>query len=150
MSDLRIKTKRFFSKYVDLKTSINIEISLYNASIRFAKDNDIVNSWEDPGFVHIYLQKTTNILSFLENDAFLQKIKDKSFSCKNVGNLEACDIFESWNPKHFKDENVEEGIFQCRKCKSRKTEYYSLQTRSADEPMTNYITCLECKNRWRM
>ena len=41
------------------------------------------------------------------------------------------------------------GIFVCRKCKSRKTTYYQLQTRSADEPMTTYVTCLGCGNKWK-
>jgi DNA-directed RNA polymerase subunit M/transcription elongation factor TFIIS len=42
-----------------------------------------------------------------------------------------------------------EGLFKCGKCKSRKTEYYQLQTRSADEPMTTYVTCRGCGNRWK-
>jgi len=42
-----------------------------------------------------------------------------------------------------------EGILQCGKCKSKKTEYYQLQTRSADEPMTTYATCKKCGNRWK-
>lgn len=150
MNNIRTKSKYYISNYVSVKHSINIEISIYNSSIRFAKENNFVNSWEDPQFVHTYLQKTTNILSFLKNEEFLQSLIDNKVNCKNIGYLEPNDIFESWKPRHFKDENVEEGIFQCKKCKSRKTEYYSLQTRSADEPMTNYITCLDCKNRWRM
>jgi DNA-directed RNA polymerase subunit M/transcription elongation factor TFIIS len=42
-----------------------------------------------------------------------------------------------------------DGILQCRKCKSNKTEYYQLQTRSADEPMTTYATCKKCGNKWK-
>ena len=42
-----------------------------------------------------------------------------------------------------------EGILQCGKCKSKKTDYYQLQTRSADEPMTTYVTCKNCGNRWK-
>ena len=32
--------------------------------------------------------------------------------------------------------------FQCGKCKQRKVTYYQLQTRSADEPMTNFWCAL--------
>jgi DNA-directed RNA polymerase subunit M/transcription elongation factor TFIIS len=42
-----------------------------------------------------------------------------------------------------------EGQFKCGKCKSKKTDYYQLQTRSADEPMTTYVTCHGCGNRWK-
>ena len=39
--------------------------------------------------------------------------------------------------------------FTCNKCKSKKCTYYQLQTRSADEPMTTFVTCLECGKRWK-
>ena len=38
--------------------------------------------------------------------------------------------------------------FLCGKCKNRKCTYYQLQTRSADEPMTTFVTCTVCNNRW--
>ncbi len=39
--------------------------------------------------------------------------------------------------------------FKCGKCKARKATYYQMQTRSADEPMTTFVTCLNCNNRWK-
>ena len=39
--------------------------------------------------------------------------------------------------------------FKCYKCQKRVCSYYQLQTRSADEPMTAFITCLNCGNRWK-
>lgn len=41
-------------------------------------------------------------------------------------------------------------FMHCSSCK-RKTQcdYYQLQTRSADEPMTTFVTCLECDKRWK-
>ena len=39
--------------------------------------------------------------------------------------------------------------YKCGKCKKRETSFYELQTRSADEPMTTFITCLNCGHRWR-
>ena len=39
--------------------------------------------------------------------------------------------------------------FKCYKCKKKKCTYYQLQTRSADEPITTFITCLVCGNRWK-
>lgn len=41
------------------------------------------------------------------------------------------------------------GLFKCGRCKSVKTTYYQMQTRSADEPMTTYVTCKGCGNRWK-
>ena len=39
--------------------------------------------------------------------------------------------------------------FKCPRCRKKETTYYELQTRSADEPMTVFITCLNCGKRWR-
>eukprot|EP00924_Labyrinthula_sp_SR-Ha-C_P016673 snap_masked-scaffold_6-processed-gene-11.22-mRNA-1 protein AED:0.36 eAED:0.36 QI:0/-1/0/1/-1/1/1/0/178 len=41
------------------------------------------------------------------------------------------------------------GIFKCGRCKSTKTTNYQKQTRSADEPMTVFVQCTNCGNRWR-
>ncbi len=41
-------------------------------------------------------------------------------------------------------------MFRCGKCKQRQCTYYQLQTRSADEPMTTFITCTNCNNRWKI
>ncbi len=58
--------------------------------------------------------------------------------------------------KRIKDENkfapkIEASTddFTCFKCKSKKCTFYQLQTRSADEPMTTFVTCLDCGNRWK-
>lgn len=45
--------------------------------------------------------------------------------------------------------SVSEGIHTCGKCKSKKTYSYQLQTRSSDEPMTNFVTCASCGNKWK-
>lgn len=38
----------------------------------------------------------------------------------------------------------------CSGCKRKSNcDYYQLQTRSADEPMTTFVTCLECDKRWK-
>ncbi|KAJ3064324.1 RNA polymerase II elongation factor [Rhizoclosmatium hyalinum] len=39
--------------------------------------------------------------------------------------------------------------FKCGKCGQRKCTYYQKQTRSADEPMTTFVTCQNCGNKWK-
>jgi transcription elongation factor S-II len=39
--------------------------------------------------------------------------------------------------------------FRCGKCKKRECTYYELQTRGADEPLTVFVSCTNCQNRWR-
>ena len=40
-------------------------------------------------------------------------------------------------------------IYECRKCKKRKCTISQLQTRSADEPMTTFVRCVECGAEWK-
>ncbi|XP_064408275.1 transcription elongation factor A protein 3 [Latimeria chalumnae] len=40
-------------------------------------------------------------------------------------------------------------LFQCGKCKKKNCTYTQVQTRSADEPMTTFVLCNECGNRWK-
>uniref|UniRef100_A0A8V5GEA1 Transcription elongation factor n=1 Tax=Melopsittacus undulatus TaxID=13146 RepID=A0A8V5GEA1_MELUD len=41
-------------------------------------------------------------------------------------------------------------LFQCGKCKKKNCTYNQVQTRSADEPMTTFVLCNECGNRWKV
>ena len=51
-----------------------------------------------------------------------------------------------WNEKHG---NPTEGMYKCKNCGGIKTRQSEMQTRSADEPMTLYVTCLNCGKTWR-
>lgn len=64
-----------------------------------------------------------------END----QIKEKAlFECERSG-----------APKATTDQ------FKCGRCGQRKTTYHQMQTRSADEPMTTFVTCVNCNNHWK-
>ena len=43
---------------------------------------------------------------------------------------------------------VAEGVLKCPKCSKSRTFSYQKQTRSADEPMTTFATCMGCKHKW--
>ena len=38
----------------------------------------------------------------------------------------------------------------CPKCEHPRAYFMQLQTRSADEPMTTFVVCNECGNRWKV
>lgn len=40
-------------------------------------------------------------------------------------------------------------LLKCGKCKQRDCSYNQVQTRSADEPMTTFVLCNNCGNRWK-
>jgi len=56
---------------------------------------------------------------------------------------------EEMNLDWAKKDMLFTGMFTCGKCKGTKTTYFQLQTRSSDEPMTTFVTCMSCNNRWK-
>lgn len=44
---------------------------------------------------------------------------------------------------------TETDLFTCGKCKKKNCTYTQVQTRSADEPMTTFVFCNTCGNRWK-
>ena len=46
-------------------------------------------------------------------------------------------------------QGTKSALFKCGKCGKKNTTYNQLQTRSADEPMTTFVMCNECGNRWK-
>lgn len=47
------------------------------------------------------------------------------------------------------NQGTETEMFTCGKCKQKKCTYTQLQTRSSDEPMTTFVYCMHCGNRWK-
>lgn len=132
-------------------TSKNIEISVYNFAIEYATKKYMEKNWDNFLFRHVYVTKMMNILENLQRfPAFKERVVRDKLS-KNIANVHFADMcpYEEDLRTTEEPQEVTDGLFQCRKCKKRKTTYYSVQTRSADEPMTNFITCLTCGNKWK-
>lgn len=46
-------------------------------------------------------------------------------------------------------QGTETDMLKCGKCRQKKCSYNQIQTRSADEPMTTFVLCNHCGNRWK-
>lgn len=145
----------------DEKAAKNVEIAVFNWTVRkFPK----CASWENKAFKEMYKYR------FMEINRALQKglgkaVLEKKVRPRDLVNMGADTILpdgphaqailkatqkELDIEKHkAKLDEEYEGIFKCKKCGSKKTTYYQLQTRSADEPMTTYVTCTNCDNHWK-
>lgn len=146
---------------LDNKKATNLEKGIYNYTIKYCIENNILKQWQNKDFVLIYLQKLKSIIFNLKNNEILNDIKNKKYKVHELAFMSHYEIRpDIWKSlieiKKIKDENkfatrIEASTddFKCNKCKSKKCSYYQLQTRSADEPMTTFVTCLDCGNRWK-
>ena len=149
------------------KHSINLEKAVFNYAIKESKNRKIVRKWDNKYFVQIYLDRFRSIYNNINpklltyNKDLLTKFKKNKIHAKQLAFM----THQEMNPKIWKelidakikrDKNLTQvdmsaatDEFKCFKCQKRQCTYYQLQTRSADEPMTTFITCLNCGNRWK-
>jgi len=58
-------------------------------------------------------------------------------------------LMDTKSYEKYSGKEINDGILKCPKCKSMKTEYTEVQTRSADEPTTKKCFCNNCNYRWK-
>lgn len=144
------------------KNAINMEKGILNSCINISKEKNIVKKWDNIYFCQLYFDKLRSVFYNLKNnEVLLNKIKSKEIKPHLIGFM----THQEMNPEKWKiliDDKKERDKnkyspqivgntdqFTCRKCKSTNCSYYQLQTRSADEPMTTFVTCITCGTRWR-
>jgi transcription elongation factor S-II len=139
----------------------NLEKGIYNYCIKESNERQIVKKWDNVYFTHIYLDKLRSVYANLKSPQLIEKIMSKSIKPHEIAFMSHQEIIpEKWatllSDKKIREENIyapkleaSTDGFTCRKCKSKECSYYQLQTRSADEPMTTFVTCIKCGNRWK-
>ena len=142
------------------KNSINMEKAIYNYTLKEATSKKIIKKWDNQAFIRIYIDHFRSIYFNLKPN-LIEKIKNGEILAQQIPFMTHQELQpEKWSTlieakikrdKSKFENHVEASTdtFTCRKCKSNKCSYYALQTRSADEPMTIYVTCLTCDNRWK-
>ena len=142
-------------KNIDLpdNTLKNIEIAIYNDTVIYATKHQIECNWDNFIFKHYYVVKAMQILHHLTTyPRFKDRVINKKMA-KNICSLNRYEMMDD-EPITLKESNtveeIADGIFKCPKCHKRKVTYYQVQTRSADEPMTSYCTCINCGYRWKI
>lgn len=149
------------NKIQNIKISENLEKGIFNYTLEECERKNLIKKWSNEFFGIIYIQKVKTIIFNLNNPDLFNKLIKKEIKAHELAFLNhQCMRPDLWDKlleeKRIKDENkftpkIEASTddFTCFKCKSKKCTFYQLQTRSADEPMTTFVSCLDCGNRWK-
>ena len=159
-----------FAELLDLPVTdtkcINLEKTIHNWAILKSKELCDVPASDNHRHVNRYKTKFLEIQTCMRKAPTLKddivsgklKVSDIVTTPPHVlwpdGPL-AIQINESVKKSMKKDYNVAneinyKGAFKCGKCRQWKTTYYEMQTRSADEPTTVFITCHLCNSHWKL
>lgn len=154
------KQLRKIVSYTD-KQVINLEKGIFNSVLKEASRRHIVKKWDNPYFVQIYSDKLRTTYFNIKNTPHLKEmIADNTIKPHEIAFLthqemdperwdEMIDIKRKRDKSKYESRHNASSEFTCFKCKSNNCTYYQLQTRSADEPMTTFVTCMDCANRWK-
>lgn len=141
-----------------------IESSIYNWTCENSDIDVIFKSWENPRFIKIYDTKALNVLANMDPKSDISVSEFMTFVCtNNMKNMNIayfsddytmiCPNFwqETKNLEEQKDEQTygnkkkRSGVWTCRKCKSKNTDFWLTQTRGSDEPSTAKGKCYDCQ-----
>jgi DNA-directed RNA polymerase subunit M/transcription elongation factor TFIIS len=144
-----------------------LEKGIYNESLEEAGRHGVRRHWENPDFCDVYKIIARRVVANLDPSAYvgntrlLGRLREGEFDPSAVAGMSSRELY----PEHWQalaDEQLKrettmlEGskevgcdFFKCKRCGKSRTRYWEMQTRSADEPMTIFIRCLNCGKEWR-
>jgi DNA-directed RNA polymerase subunit M/transcription elongation factor TFIIS len=152
--DIAIETRNSYvgklNTVVDKKNSKLIEQSIYDFSVDYATIQ------ETPYLIdQIYESKADEIINLLKDKEIhlLKAIKEGVIDTSKIGFMKPAELNpDKYNHIINKKKKEEDKInnqatstvYTCKKCKKNKCQVTQRQTRSADEPATTFVTCMEC------
>jgi DNA-directed RNA polymerase subunit M/transcription elongation factor TFIIS len=158
---------RLFKGYLTDAECRQFERCIYVASLRMASQRHVGKTWSHPPFVEIYETVAKHLAanfypnSYVGNIELFDRYKKGQTTFEEISQMDTYQLFEGRWHDSFEAQKVREkrqlegnkamatDRFICSRCHKRECTYYEMQTRSADEPMTIFITCLNCGKHWR-
>ena len=147
---------------------IDLERGIFNWCVKEARNRQLVLKWSTEGFIQLYLDRVRMIwtnLMYKQDCSIVNKVLQGQYMPHEFVQLQHHEMDpESWEEvihdfqekqelkRKLEDENqvgARTDTVKCRRCKENECRYYQLQTRSADEPMTTYYTCMKCGFQWK-
>jgi len=155
---LREKVLENFKEYVTCAEDLECEV--LNHTVAFCKTEGTDVDWANRIFWATYRSKAISVYETLKT-YWAERLNSGEIDCKSFLELPAQEICpERWkesmdriieNDKKLYSNNTAASIvLHCSRCKKKsRCDYYQMQTRSADEPMTTFVTCLDCGKKWK-
>ena len=157
-SDMLRETMRTFLDEIiqnpDMSTSV--ELGVYNYAVQASITKNMLPQWSNDLFSELYIAKLRSVRYNITYDMVRSIPDPQTIACMTHQEMRP----DRWATLLYQKEKRDEHLFSnkiaatttdftCFKCKKNNCTYYQLQTRSADEPMTTFVTCVNCEVHWR-
>ncbi len=144
-----------------------LEEHIFGATYVEAERRNVIKHWDNPLFLTLYQTTVRTICAQLhpgspiKNARLIERIQLGEVTLQQLPYMTPQEMFpENWKEladrQAIREQKLLEGNkgmatdrYKCGRCGKRECSYYEMQTRSADEPMTIFISCLNCGKRWR-
>lgn len=168
MSEYRDNTRALFETIgLSSLQAQDLEIGIYNYTIDYAKENNVVCSWNFELFREIYISKARSVYANIKQDSYVhnsqlrERLDEGVFKPHELAIMTPDVLFpDRWRAIIDQELQRNKTAYEitevsmtdkviCGKCKKNKISYYEKQIRSADEPMTAFFRCISCGHRWK-
>jgi transcription elongation factor S-II len=164
---VRESVRAIFAQHMSDIEAADLEVGVFNNTIDVAKSFPFAAAWANPVFNEAYLAKARSMVaninpeSYVKNAQLLARLNEKEFLPNEMAAMAPENLFpEAWEGVIQAEMRLVKGayeggmaamtdIYTCGKCKKNRCSYYELQCRSCDEPLTTFVRCLNCGNRWK-
>ena len=133
--------------------SAEIETAILNRCIHDAQKWFVDIDWANTVFVDMYRSRAVSLYPYRELAATMEASKFVDSTMVDLNPKRWKEMIQSIIDKKkamYSKKSTASIFLYCSSCKKKtRCDYYQLQTRSADEPMTTFVTCLECDRKWK-
>lgn len=147
----------------DKQRAIKMEMGIFNFTVNHLKRTEVDMAWTSKwssDLLHLYVSKVDEILMMLRDPEKITQIKQTPLDRVIVKWVNFSTFIRQEEQFTTEDQNIKDRlrkleyrrgvkIHKC-KCGANDTSVKEVQTRSADEPATLFITCNQCGNKWSM
>lgn len=156
---IRNEKKNLLLQFIKIEDKSEIlEDSIYKYTQEYCNINDVNEYFED-----IYIEKFNEILENINgtiSNNFISNFinNEDNVNISKIPYMTPDELYpDNWKKIKSKLDLIKDkqknmattDIFTCKKCKKNRCTVHQMQTRSADEPMTTFVTCIVCNNTWK-
>lgn len=140
----------FHEKFSDIIRDKKNRLKIYDFILKYTNETVLNENDKDDFMYYIFYELYTEWNIFPSLKEFFSTIKKKKFAYEHVNYDRIRRELKEEEDFIMNPPVVDEGVIQCKKCKSLRTISFNKQTRSGDEAVSVFVRCVDCGAQFKM